>query len=170
MLLRLQCCGAGIASSYNILATTDPVLHGLKTLPGNRSQWSMECSVHTQLEALKASKDSAHQGNAMVIIILVEATGIRDGKWGLTSRLCPTSRSLLQVSLWKQTFGSWGFHMVDKGQSCGPFPKLSGISCWKPNMVIPYSPWWGDPAGTWHHQFKCSMYSNLTFDLILRFW
>lgn len=43
----------------------------------------MERSVHSQLQALKASKDSAHQGNAMVVIKAAEALGCADGEWGL---------------------------------------------------------------------------------------
>lgn len=43
----------------------------------------MERSEHSQLQALKASKDSAHQGNAMVIIKAAEALGSAAGEWGL---------------------------------------------------------------------------------------
>lgn len=67
----------------------------------------MEYSVHPQLRALTASKDSAHQGNAMVKITLAEVTGVSGGNWGLqltsvlTSYLeVPVANFPLETDIW----------------------------------------------------------------------
>lgn len=90
----------------------------------------MESAVCTPLQALKASKDSAHEGNAMAVIMLAEIISISGGRQSLepTSMARPASMPLLQPSLGNQHWDLEDFTCQTEGRTVQPFPKCLSIS------------------------------------------